>query len=292
MVVGWAGDAFLFLTAAVILVNLAIATFDPNFDSGSYLGHDGGEPSISLFLLGVLCGLVGIPVTLVAVIFGIVRAIMTRQWGWLVTILIGTPLSVVLAVRAFYLGLDGALPAFYFSLMRALFPLASIPLLVGVYGVVTLRRSTSPATARSRSLAGVSLVAVVFLGASAVFLILTLATQLSNALLSIVVATGLLGLVFTPAAVIVGIVRAIMNRQWGWLAAILLGVALPVPAAIVAANGIHLDSLIGVPASYAGLPYVLACLIGLAFGPLTVVIYSLVGLWGSAARRQGVVSGN
>ncbi len=41
-------------------------------------------------IYAILCFLIGIPLTLVAVILAIVRAVRNRQWRWLLAILIGT----------------------------------------------------------------------------------------------------------------------------------------------------------------------------------------------------------
>jgi hypothetical protein len=128
---------------------------------------------------------------------------------------------------------------------------------------------------------GLSLVAFVFLGATALVGLLTVATTTDISSLALATGVcGLFGLTFTLIAVIVGIVRAIRNHQWRWLASILVGTALPLQAAVVAE---HLMRPLYEPN---GLQQVVPYYVGLACAPLAVVAYSVVGRRVSGAEES------
>ncbi len=120
---------------------------------------------------------------------------------------------------------------------------------------------------------GWSLAAFIFLGATAVFFYFDVTTQTDISPIGLAeLLCGLVGVVLTLIAVMVGVGLAVRNHQWLWLVVILIGTALPLPVANAAFNAIY------PPSGRTFVEYALPNLIGLACTPLAIGIYSAVGL--------------
>ncbi len=139
---GWALWAFVLLGGTAIFGTLFSITYHGEFSG------------VLWYLLTALCGLVGVPVTLVAVILGVVRASRNHQWRWLAAILIGTvlPLPVAVAVSSAVYSVS-----YDYNQLQMSFPWAfgvvCMPLAVALYTVVGLRSSPAGAPVPGQSAA-------------------------------------------------------------------------------------------------------------------------------------------
>ncbi len=111
---------------------------------------------LSLLALATgVCGLIGVVLTLIALVTGIVCAIRNQQWRWLVAIPIGTALPLPAAVAVFNaiypLSEQHGVLAVVLAVVPYYVGLACIPLAVGVYSVVGLRSSAAEARESGRS---------------------------------------------------------------------------------------------------------------------------------------------
>jgi hypothetical protein len=110
---------------------------------------------LGLVLLAVLCGLVGLALTLTAGIFGIVRASRTHQWGWLAAILIGTVLPLPTAVVALDVVYPASPPIYGPNPLQQVLPfvfgLVCMPLAVWLYSVVGWRSGVGATPVPSRT---------------------------------------------------------------------------------------------------------------------------------------------